>query len=352
MVRRYGVTDHSVRGKWWNPNDLALALLRAKVWHRDFWGRDRLDDDESHKSWRPVTTLSYMASHAMAEADEDRKWWFRVTDRVLHVATSVAAVPAAGYSLGVGRGGRPYVTALLAGCFFAAHPIHAEAVANTTGRAEVLCALFYLVGFGLYGWSTTGPRCGSGSASAVASVAVLGCTWLSMLSKEHGITLPAICLAWDAYVGTATSIPELLSWVTAARGSSVAEPGLGEHQKQRRSLQLRLFVFRVGFVLFGAGGLAFWRMGKNGGSTPDFVCEQNPVACEKDPLKRLLSFSWLWCFNVRLLAWPDILCADWSGPDAIPLVESANDPRFFIIVLLHATIGGFLYSLGSTAAAL
>ena len=34
---------------------------------------------------------------------------------------------------------------LLCGMLFALHPIHTEAVANVVGRAEILCALFYLL---------------------------------------------------------------------------------------------------------------------------------------------------------------------------------------------------------------
>ena len=46
--------------------------------------------------------------------------------------------------------GCPPLISLMTGLLFAANPVHVEAVANSTGRAEVLCTVFFAIGFLFY----------------------------------------------------------------------------------------------------------------------------------------------------------------------------------------------------------
>ena len=240
----YAWDARNLRGAWILDDKGTLSMNPAvqgqlpwsEVWARDFWGHDRLDSPGSHKSWRPLCSASYRLNVALAGGTHE-PFWFHVTDRVLHAAVSALAVPVAARCLlatgGVGRGGvgapgggvggevraaAVREAALVVGLLFGAHPVHVEAVANTTGRAEVLCALFYFCGFiafasaentaGHYrrrgggGGSACGSDGGKGSGSAGRSVAasagMLGCAWCAVLCKEHGATLPAVCVAWDA----------------------------------------------------------------------------------------------------------------------------------------------------------
>ena len=48
-----------------------------------------------------------------------------------------------------GKGCPPYIS-VMTGLFFATNPVHVEAVANSTGRAEVLCTVFFAIGFLFY----------------------------------------------------------------------------------------------------------------------------------------------------------------------------------------------------------
>lgn len=46
---------------------------------------------------------------------------------------------------------------MLAALLFALHPAHTEAVAGVVGRAELICAVFYLLGMMAYMQSVTNP---------------------------------------------------------------------------------------------------------------------------------------------------------------------------------------------------
>jgi len=292
--------------------------------------------------------------------------------------------------------------ALLVALLFAAHPVHVEAVANTTGRAEVLCALFYFAGFLAFAAAHRGQ--GGGGTGGVRSVAACGgmlaCAWCSTLCKEHGATLPLVAVAWDALLGTSTSLPELWRWAMGAKTlprvlaraqrdlppppqslalklprSPSAPENAGEEHAAVRRRALGLFLLRSALAVGGCGLLVGWRLGKNanaavhggggggGGdssssllassSSPDFSCEQNPGACLAEPLDRFLHFSWLACVNLGFLAWPAGLSPDWSGPSIRPLVVAGaaesgaaagsslwqrEAPRLAGVALLHGCL--------------
>jgi len=151
----------------------------SEVWIRDFWGRNKPQDSKSHKSWRPLTTASYKLNYIWIQkyknsssktpaaaattttVGDDDTYWFHVVDRILHGIVSALSYIVAQHSLrcmslsssslvftksSSGCESKPprcifihsvslqaFITALL----FTAHPIHVEAVSNTTGRAEV-----------------------------------------------------------------------------------------------------------------------------------------------------------------------------------------------------------------------
>jgi len=79
---------------------------------------------------------------------------------------------------------RHAAVAMLAGCLFAVHPVHAEAVASVVGRAETLCALAMVTAMILFLRPMTGTRV----------MAIWACAVIAILSKEQGILLPLILL--------------------------------------------------------------------------------------------------------------------------------------------------------------
>ena len=91
--------------------------------------------------YRPLTTLGHRLAYAAFGMDP---WPFHAINLLLHgfVSALVCAVALRfGASLGAGT---------LAGMVFAVHPVHAEAVAWVTGRAEVQATLFALLAVVLF----------------------------------------------------------------------------------------------------------------------------------------------------------------------------------------------------------
>ena len=128
-----------------NPVVIGTTPL-SQVWVLDFWGEHTMEDMASHKSYRPLVTLSYAANYALHQNDP---WGFHLVNALLHGLISALSLPVALYAWrfppGQGTSEAAY-SALL----FAAHPVHVEAVQNIVGRAELMMSFFYLGGFLLY----------------------------------------------------------------------------------------------------------------------------------------------------------------------------------------------------------
>ena len=332
-----------------------------ELWNRDFWGRNALNDPSSHKSWRPLCTATYRLNYILAteynqktttihqpkngEEEEEEvvqdesipSYWFHVVDRILHGLVTGLCYIVASYCLSnKSSSSQEKLTnittesSLWVAVLFAIHPIHVESVANSTGRAEVLCALFYFSGFVAYASS-----CYRQITLFIPVTFVLVMTWASMLCKEHGITLPLLCIIWDVYLFTQTNLYELYQYYISNNAS----------RNQKRWNECHQFIMKGILLLLGTGLLAWWRLSKNGpGTKADFVCEQNPVACNDHFLTRFVHYSYLWCFNFFLLLFPEWLCPDWSG-DSIPILSSpfVTDPRFPCCILLWFVLFFFLY---------
>lgn len=96
----------------------------------------------------------------------------------------------------------------VAAALFAVHPVHVEAVAWISALPDLLCSLFFLLGFTLYlaGWSMCGWRKGLAGAGLGA------CVLLGLLAKETGIVLPVMLglYAVAEHGGTAGGTPAVL----------------------------------------------------------------------------------------------------------------------------------------------
>ena len=212
-----------------NPVVLGLTPL-AEVWRRDFWGQHALADSQSHKSFRPITTLTLRLGYQDAVArwggqfEAVSTMGFHVVNVVLHAAVSMLCLPAA--FLAFGGEAHDFAPALMTALLFAAHPVHSEAVENITGRAEELMALFFLAGFVVY--ASTLLRCRDHSnlrptcSQSAALVAVLMCTVLSLLSKETGVTLPLLCSWWDFFVAQRLSLRHMFLFLRSPRADEAA----------------------------------------------------------------------------------------------------------------------------------
>lgn len=298
---------------------------------------------------RPLCTASYYYNR-VSNGGELSPYHFHLVDRILHGVVTALTFSVAWYTLkNHCKKQRRWLISFLAALIFGIHPVHVEAVANSTGRAEVLCALFYFVGFLTYA-GICETRAGRSSllVGAISVILTLFFAFMSVLSKEHGITMPVMCIIWDAYVGTNTSLRQLFG---GGRGEDESDNedkndnASNGNSKKGRKKQGRLFLIRVICMVVGTLYLAYWRLSKNGESNPNasFVCEQNPAACEPNRLYRFFHFSYLWCFNFWLMLYPLDLSPDWSG-DAIPMMGEhwRTDPRFPCVMVLCIAICIFM----------
>ncbi|KAF0772675.1 protein O-mannosyl-transferase TMTC2-like [Aphis craccivora] len=234
-----------------NNPDVTRAAPLTDIWTNDFWGTP-IGSSSSHGSYRPLCVASFRLNHWTGGLDPKG---YHVANVLLHCAVTYL-VYAVYRTLMPGR--RPAAAAAV----FAVHPVHAEAVAGVVGRADLLACLFYLAAFLCYTAHvrhrdrTPDPRrrvvcCDAGChrrtyrlGSAVRTVfaalglgtcssdldglpggvteccavrewACLAATVLmaaaSMLAKETGLTVFAVCAVYDVLFASKQS-PNKIFW--------------------------------------------------------------------------------------------------------------------------------------------
>ena len=306
----------------------------SRAWVVDFWGEHELTSAASHKSWRPLVTLSYAANYAIHAI---QPFGYHAVNALLHATNAALVAPAARATLGWGRGsGRAGAGAAI---LFAVHPVHVEAVQNIVGRAELGMALFYLGGFLIYVHVATcasaGPRHGAArgasvgmARSACGVTGALACTACAMLCKETGVTLPLLCIIWEASVPLGMRPRELLA--DLLRGGS--QPDAAARAKRwTRGVPIGA-VARWSSLALGTAALGVWRHALNGGTPPSFSPAQNRPALVTDVRYRALSICWVWLEYLVSATLALHQCPDWSFP-ALPPILTLTDPRLPLLAV-------------------
>ena len=109
---------------------------------------------------------------------------FHISNIVYHLVTSLLVFLVIGRLTGNSR------IAFFAASLFALHPVHTDSVTYLSGRRDILCALFYLVGFYFF-------LCYRKTSHFRYIIAAFLAYLLSLGSKEMGVTLPALFLGYD-----------------------------------------------------------------------------------------------------------------------------------------------------------
>lgn len=165
-----------------NPVIRSLANVEA-IWLSDWWGAATqaeldVDDPRRDRLYRPLTLFTFAlqyALHGLAPVG------FHAVNVALHALCSALVVVFVRRWLG------DRVIAAVTGALFAVHPAHCEAVANIVGRAEVLAALFLLLGL-----VVLLPRAGpAGLGRCFAAAALFGG---ALLSKETAVSYWPVAL--------------------------------------------------------------------------------------------------------------------------------------------------------------
>jgi len=255
------VTNKDVLGK-----SNLLNLL-----HNDFWGMD-IKDRRSHKSYRPLTVLTFRLTHAIFGLNPVP---FHVGNLVLHIGITLLTHHVARSYLNVPSG-----AALVAALLFAVHPVHTEAVTGVVGRADLLSTLFLLLTF------IVAQRCWE-RVGLVTMMALL-----ATLSKETGVM----------------SLPIVVLFRLCQRQDILSKEG-GRTGLKYFSITLAMVICRLGL----------------NGSSPIFSEQDNPAAFAAT-LPRVLTYCYLPANAINTLLFPNNLSYDWQL-GSLPLLHSILDLR-------------------------
>lgn len=177
-----------------NARIRSLTNVR-EIWLSDWWYAAPSDegvvDPNRDRLYRPLTLFSFALNYALHGLSP---LGFHLLNVLLHALASGLVLVFARRLL------RDDLAAIVAALLFAVHPVHAEAVANIVGRAEVLAAVLLLGGLLLLMPETprdarpgAAPSADSPGGRRIAAAAAL--FLLALLAKETAICYPVLALA-------------------------------------------------------------------------------------------------------------------------------------------------------------
>ncbi|KAG8199948.1 hypothetical protein JTE90_006195 [Oedothorax gibbosus] len=282
----------------------------SNIFLNDFWGTS-LQKEQSHKSYRPLTVLSFRLNYAVHGLEA---FGYHLINILLHALVCHLFHKLCLHFMSE-------ISSLVSSALFAAHPVHTEAVTGVVGRAELLSTLAFLGALLFY----INHRCQQKSfvwqdCGVTSLLAILG-----LLCKEQGITVLVICCIYELFSPKISG--RLLNNRHILDKSS--------SPTWRREKVLRIIIL---LSVFTASLYFRWKlMGKR---MPVFNRFDNPAAVSQFPVRQL-TYNYLLTVNMGLLLFPHYLCCDWTM-STIPLVSSLWDIRNFTTLFLYVT---FVYLL-------
>ncbi|XP_065840241.1 protein O-mannosyl-transferase TMTC1-like isoform X1 [Oscarella lobularis] len=279
-----------------------------------------MSSNTSHKSYRPMTILTFRLNHQLHGIEP---LGYHLTNVCLHALVCLAYFKFCAKWVWGDVG-----LALAAALLFAVHPIHVEAVAGVVGRAELLACLLVILGLELY------IRCLSTCESApfpcVLRPAYFALSLMfgavAMLCKEQGITIYAIYVIYDVLIASRRGTEELIK-----------EPSWDALFTKARPLLLRFITIAV--TVFCLLAFRLWMLN---GQLPNFSAEDNPASFANATSTRVMTYVYLLAFNAQLLLAPITLCYDWQM-GSIPLVERVTDIRNASTIVFCLFFGGLVF---------
>lgn len=162
-----------------NTDVVGANVSIRTIFAHDFWGAN-LTDSASHKSYRPLVTLMFrweVRTFGLVAA------YMKTTNLLLHCIASCLVLVVLRRLVSFVNG----VPSFLAALMFAVHPVHTEAVSGIVGRADLLCAVFYLLVLLVY--EEMGKTLRSTTSLIGYWLAVSVMATVALLCKETGITV-------------------------------------------------------------------------------------------------------------------------------------------------------------------
>ncbi|XP_072884904.1 protein O-mannosyl-transferase TMTC4 isoform X1 [Hemitrygon akajei] len=308
-----------------NNMDLRPETSLGNLWEHDFWGTN-LISNTSHKSYRPLTVLTFRLNYLVAGGLHPIG--FHVVNIALHSVISVMMLDVFSVLLGGlvhdERGkllNKAPKASFLAALLFAVHPVHTESVAGIVGRADLLCALFFLLSFISYCKAFRKYHVAAEFSLCWIFASLLLCA-VAMLCKEQGITVLGVNIVFDALVVCQVDILQL--------GVTL----LGKDKTSERSLTwIRGFFTRVLLLSLGGAVLLYCRWRIMGTGPPAFTEVDNPASFADSALVRTINYNYYYSLNAWLLVCPWWLCFDWSM-GCLPLIKSFSEFRILALLAL------------------
>lgn len=325
-------------------NDLSMLFLN------DFWGQD-MSLSSSHKSYRPVTVLSFRLNH------------------MLHglVAKGYHGLNIIIYGITVTLGyymARLWLSnnaARFASLLFCFHPVHVEAVASLVGRADCLCGLFYFATIIAY----TNAMRESESLNAnededndntirnrwlyVTSLYALSflCAVATSLSKEIGVTVFGILILIEISTKIADHRKEMSKKTTKVQVLTVSSFQKGFNICLRGTVmtvfQWTTSCVRVVLIVTVAVTFMYFRLKLNGDSTtPSWTLLENHISLLPSFKQRALSYAQSHFWYAFKLVFPRYLCFDY-GYACINTIDHAVDWRNILPLAVYSSITYLIY---------
>jgi Flp pilus assembly protein TadD len=183
----------------------------------DYWGM-RGGDSQRDRLYRPLTTLTLVANHALGG---NAPAGYRIFNILMHALVSFLLL-LLGLRIGLSLEG-----AGAAAFLFALHPVHTEAVNAVVGRSDLLAAAGVLAGMavlmsGAFGIGESGGREKNPDRLPLLAALLFA---LALLSKESGAALilwAGIWWAWRRAAGAGRMNGEILRRSALALGAVLA----------------------------------------------------------------------------------------------------------------------------------
>jgi len=279
----------------------------TSLWSHDFWGKD-LKAVDSHKSWRPLTILSFRIDHYFFEFNAS---YYHVTNSILHALVSVGVLPFCFYLFHFDNEKNILDQATMASILFAVHPVHVEAVVGTVGRADILCAGFSMLAFVLH-------RKGFPLSSILILI-------LATLCKDTGITLIVVLAAQNVLSSVSSEV-----WLSPHRWglqiwSRIVFGYIGV---------LIMYMYVRGAIMHDEHTNNTFSLLRGTLQKSDLIRRtENPFAFTNGTTW-ILSTAYLHGRYAKLLVFPTELCAEYSY-NCIPVVEYLSDTRNLLSLLSY-----------------
>lgn len=293
-----------------NNHDVNLETPVIKIFSHDFWGT-RLTNHASHKSYRPLTILSFRFNVWLNNGHLCPKS-LHFTNIILHAVVSCQLLHV--YNL-LFNGNAPK-TSFLAALMFAVHPVHAEVVSGIVGRADLLSACLSLLVFIIYHRTAKAKQL-STLINIISTVFCCILSAMAMLCKEQGLMIMTFCGVYEVIVINKITFQSIMKNIKISKLIRLIK---------KESLE-RLFILIAGFciILYGRWTIM--------GSPPNFQKIDNPASFLTTPFERFVNYSYIYVINIWIMICPVWLCFDWSM-GCIPLINLntfPKDPRLFIV---------------------